>query len=243
MRLSPEPEKKMKPFAVAATLISLLATTIPNALGEDKSPTCQSGLSNRAHEATSCAVAYDRAFAEHRFDDALRYAVIGCKRHRNAADCRRAALLPIHMGNQSIEVPQRYANDIRRLAEFVCLSGTNLKQAYGGNATGRECGNLARQFTLANDPEYRFKLEAAARTYFKASYDPRLAARLHAGSCKRTSNRESCEQARNLPAPRHVGLGAARTVTRVNLEALHATTEIQDRELGDPSHANRISER
>ena len=146
--------------------------------------------------AAGCAVAYDYAVKAGKFDDALRFAATGCEKYRNASDCRRAARVPLLMGNESTSVPKRYATEIKRLGEFVCFSGVRVTQAYVGNATGRECANLAHHFVLAQDPEYARAMEPAARAYYEAARDPALAARFYRASCKRWEYRQSCGHSR-----------------------------------------------
>jgi hypothetical protein len=146
----------------------------------------------------ACAVAHDYAVAARNFDDALRFAVTGCEKRRNATDCRRASRLPLLMGNESLSVPQRYAVEVKRLAEFVCFSGARIEQAYAGDATARECANLARHFVLAKDPEYARALLPAARTYFEAVFDAAVAGRFYKAACSRWQHRESCAYANSV---------------------------------------------
>lgn len=166
---------------------------------------CGSGRHTKALDKPSvdCAIARENAIAAGRFDEALKYAAIGCREHGGASDCRRAAQIPLLMGNEAIAVPVSYAAEVRRLGEHVCLSGVRLKQAYGPDATGRECANLARQFVLASDEEYRFAMRPAARTFYEKLQDTTLAAKLYAAACERYGRSEACEARRhlvNLPA-------------------------------------------
>lgn len=160
--------------------------------------TCEYGDRTKAiaHPAIGCAIAYEKALAAKRYDDALRHAVMGCEKYGNAPACRAAPRVPLYMGNASVPVPVRYAAELKRLAQVVCFSGQRITHEYAGDSTGRECSNLARHFLLARDIEYRHALQPAARAYFEAAYDARFAADLARASCTRWGERAGCEQAR-----------------------------------------------
>jgi hypothetical protein len=157
---------------------------------------CTSGVRNTlfANPADGCGEAHDAAVEAGRYDDALKLAVTGCTRHRNAVDCRRAARLPLLMGNSGTPVPVSYAAALARVARVVCASGVRLNQAYGRDAAGRECVYLARHFNLAADPEYRFGLQQNAREYFAAIHDRALTASLLKASCERRRGSEACDE-------------------------------------------------
>jgi len=145
--------------------------------------------------AGACAAAHLHAVAAGRYDDALRYAVIGCEKHGFAPSCRHAAGLPLYMGNTAAAVPASYAIAIRRLAQHVCDTGAVIWHPFAGKVNGRECSAIARHFVLAVDDDYRYGLEPAARSYFEAAYDPAFATRLYTRACRSWRSREGCEQA------------------------------------------------
>lgn len=161
---------------------------------------CEAGFATRvlARPADACAVAYEKATRGKRFEQALRYAVIGCEKYQSAGLCRNVGDLPLWMGNQGIAVPISFKAEIKRVTEVVCYSGVRIKTINGVDTTGRECAYLARRFSLAKDPAYAFALEPAARRFFEAIYEPKLAGRLHMAACERLGFADSCQAARSL---------------------------------------------
>ncbi len=151
-----------------------------------------------ANPGAACGVAYEYATREKKYEQALRYAALGCEKHKSVESCRNVGALPLWMGNQGITVPVSFKAELKRVAEFVCYSGARIKAMNGVDITGRECGYLARRFNLAKDPEYAFALEPAARRFFEAIYEPSLSGKLYMAACERLGSADSCDQARTL---------------------------------------------
>lgn len=189
---------------------------------------CEAGFATRAlaTPADACAVAYEKATREKRFEQALRYAAIGCEKYKSVDSCRNVGVLPLWMGNQGIVVPISFKAELKRTAEFVCFSGARIKAINGVDITGRECAYFARRFSLAKDPEYAFALEPAARRFFEAIYEPARAVRLYQAACGRLGYAHGCESRPELSQ-------------RVNRRDLEEVTEILERETGEALAGNR----
>ncbi len=150
--------------------------------------------------ALASGLAYEGALSEGKFDQALRYAAIGCEKHKDASQCREAANLPLRMGNQGIMASPVFVAEVKRMADFVCLSGNRIHNAFGTDVTGRTCEHFALQFSMARDPEWAGVLTAGAQRYAESIYDPSLAGKLYQAACERWSYRSSCRFARSLAA-------------------------------------------
>lgn len=161
---------------------------------------CEVGFTTptMARPGVACGVAYEKAVAEKRFEDAMRHAAKGCTRDRSIESCRNAGGLPLWMGNQDIAVPASFRGELRRVADAVCFSRMRLKTMNGKDVTARECSNLARRFTMAKDPEYVVAMRPEARRFFESIHDPAIAASLHLAACQRLGAAASCNQAIGL---------------------------------------------
>jgi hypothetical protein len=144
------------------------------------------GRSVRFHKpAYACQAAAHAALEELDFDSALSYASIGCARHGDAANCRHAASLPLHMGMNGIQPPLSMTSRLQKLAHSVCSAVSRIVDSTDQDVTARECAHLARQFVLARDAESRSSLSPAARTFYDAIYDRGRAVRLMGEACAR----------------------------------------------------------
>lgn len=163
---------------------------------------CGSGFSTQevAEVAVACHVAYAHVLQGGDYEQAMRYALLGCERYQNPGLCRRAGGLPMEMGNQGIAVPPAFKGYIRRAADAVCFSGKRFRAINGADVTGRECGYFARLFSLARDPEYVPAFAPAAFRFYESMYAPEHAAKLYAIACERLGSLTSCQLAKEMGA-------------------------------------------
>lgn len=169
--------------------------------------------------AAACIAAYEEALIQQDYERAMLYAATGCRMYLNPSDCRRVAGMPLLMGNAGLFVPATVADEMRRIADFVCLSGSRITSFSGTDVTGRECSYFARQFALASNPEYAWALEPAARTYFERVQDVAKAGRLYRMACGQLGYANGCEDLRELGQ-------------RVVLSDLEEAIEILEQEAG-----------
>ena len=178
---------------------------------------CATGVpkEDQANPVEACWLAFDYAYATRHFEAALRNVATGCEKYQDATACRRAANLPLRMAAQGIQPDPVYASEVKRLAEFVCLSGKQIRNAMGTDITDRTCNHFASQFNLAAESDWTEVWSAASQRHVQSIYDPRLADRLFGAACDRHRHPASCEMSarirRGLQTRPRVELGEVRT--------------------------------
>ena len=163
---------------------------------------CGSGFATKEVPdiAVACDTAYTHALHGGEYDQAMRYALLGCEKYQNPGLCRRAGGLPMLMGNRGIAIPPGFKADIKRAAVAVCFSGKRIKSITGADVTARECNYFARLFGLAKDPEYTHALAPAAMRFYESLYEPEHAGKLYAAGCEGLGSTWSCQSAREMRA-------------------------------------------
>lgn len=165
---------------------------------------CETGAPTKrfANPLEACLAAYNTSLLNGKFDQALRYAALGCEKYHYTYFCSRVAALPHLMGYTDQPVPEVFISELRRVAHLVCVSEARFNNLAGADITGRLCAHFARQFVLAKDDNWRFlpatALQPFADRFVDAIYDPRRAGELHKVACERWGYINSCRDAREL---------------------------------------------
>jgi hypothetical protein len=178
---------------------------------------CELGFTTRtiARPGVACGVAYQRAVSEKRYEDAMRYATIGCQRDSSIESCRNVGGLPLWLGNQDIPVPPSFKGELRRVADHVCHSSARITMMNGKDVTARECSYLASRFTMARNPEYGSALRPEARRFFETIHEPWISASLHLAACQRFRSAASC----------NLAVSAMSEVEKLTIEIARAATK------------------
>jgi hypothetical protein len=145
---------------------------------------------SRGEAATACRLAYQHAQDTGEFQRALRYASVGCGRHRDAASCRLATRLPLHMVAHRIAPGPRFASELKQIGKSVCLGNGAVRNLAGDDVTGRICHHYATLFT----PGYPFVSTSEPRleAYLATVRDGVSAHALHRAACWRHDYHASC---------------------------------------------------
>jgi hypothetical protein len=140
---------------------------------------------------SACWTAYQHAHDTAQFELALRYAVAGCERHRDAASCRLAASLPLRMLERKITPGPLFASELKRLGKVVCLGGAPVTNTARRDVTGRICHHYASLLTPVQASIGATSGDRVER-YLISIRDAASADELHQAACMRHSHYDSC---------------------------------------------------